>query len=435
MRSSAAITRVPSVEKGRRMRGRALWWCGALGSGVIALRALAHPSPAEPPTFADSPCVVVVDKREQAYLDINYSVLMDDTSVAPGDIPVADLKTHQFFAIAGTVYKNGTDDMVVAYTDTMGTGALLPLWVTHADVQRAAAASAMASGVTQDQTDLPASSVLETRADLDGTWLRITADDARRPITRTQSLVPVRWRLDAVPAGAYTLAGYVFSPPYNAWATRPGVVKVLDAEHDPPAGELHPINDVVFSYQGRRIGACLDVPPGTRLDAFYYVEEQPGLGWLPWLQDEPVQTGEQSFCFHTDRTDIAGSVRLRWDLRAPRGEVVTSLRSKDTLTWLQGSGDCQRSGMQCCDFVQTVPPPAAGAGAAETQGGAGAQGDAGTLPAAGAMAPAGVVPAHAPAASSGGGGCSVVRGREARAGLWFAALALFLLQRRRGRAR
>ena len=305
---------------------------------------------------------MVADKREQEHLDIEYSVMVDDTAISPGDIPVTDAKTHQFFALTGTIYQVGVDDIYIPFTDTHGTGEVFPLWITHNDVQRSAAAVEMASGVSPAQTDLPPARVLETRADFEGNWLRITRDDARRPITSAQALLPVRWQLADVPAGVYTVAGYVFSPPYNAWAARQGVVKIIDGEHNPAAGAMSPVNEVVFAYQGRRVKGCVDVPDDSKLDAFYFVEEKPELGWLPWVSDKPIQTGDQELCFHLDRTDIVGSIRLRWDLRPPDGQV-TSLRSKDTFTWLPGSGECTSSDTHCCNFAgDTSDKPDAGAG-------------------------------------------------------------------------
>ncbi|HET8936371.1 MAG TPA: hypothetical protein VFN67_23165 [Polyangiales bacterium] len=351
MRTHIAIACLPTLEK---RRCAIISLVLATSASAVPLPAAAHPAAAESPTFLDAPCVVVADKREQAYLDIEYSVMMDDTVITPGDIPVSDAKTHQFFALTGSIYQVGIDDIYIPFTDTAGQGQVFPLWITHNDVQRAAAAVEMASGVSPAQTDLPPARVLETRADFSGNWLRITQDDARRPITSAQALLPVRWQLADVPAGVYTVTGYVFSPPYNAWAARPGVVKIIDAEHNPAAGAMSPVNEVVFAYQGRRVKGCLDVPDDTKLDAYYFVEEKPELGWLPWVQDKPVQTGDQELCFHLDRADIVGSIRMRWDLRPPDGDV-TSLRSRDTFTWLPGSGECTPSDTHCCDFASSKP--------------------------------------------------------------------------------
>jgi hypothetical protein len=283
----------------------------------------------------------------------------------------------------------------------------------------------MASGVTQDQTDLPAEAVLESRRDLEGLWLRITADDARRPITRVAARMPVVWDLSDVAPGVYSVLGYVFSPPFNAWVRRAGVVKVKDGERDPLAGELAGIMEAVFSYQGRRVRGCLDVPSGSKLSAFYFAEDKPELGWLPWLTEQPVVSGEQSLCLHLDRSDIVGSIRVRWDLHAPDGEVVTSVRSRDTLTWLQGKGTCKESEQFCCDFPGAVtepPPPEAAAGQA---GLGGALGTGGATGSAGSVADAAETPRRGAAAD--GGGCSAAAAcgeRGAPSYAWLLALGL-----------
>lgn len=412
MRTHIAIACLPKLEKRRRAIVSLALFCGASAS---PLSAAAHPAAAESPTFLDAPCVIVADKREQTQLDIQYSVMFDDTTIDPGDIPVSDAKTHQFFALTGTIYQVGIDDIYIPFTDTDGKGEVFPLWITHNDVQRSAAAVEMASGVSPTQTDLPPARVLETRADFNGQWLRITQDNSRRPITTTQALLPVRWQLAEVPAGVYTVAGYVFSPPYNAWAARKGVVKISDGEHNPAAGALLPVNEVVFAYQGRRVQGCVDVPDDTKLDAFYYVEEKPELGWVPWVQDKPIQTGDQELCFHLERTDLVGSMRIRWDLRPPDGPV-TSLRSKDTFTWLPGSGECKSSDTHCCDFA-TGAPEKPDAGAAVDAG-----------PAIDAGKP------EKPAAAS-SGGCNVTTAVASdHVAAWY-VLAIATAAYRRGRAR
>jgi hypothetical protein len=410
MQTHIAIARLSKLEKRRRAFASVALLCAS----VVPERAQAHPAAAESPTFLDAPCVTVVDKREAEYVDISYSVLMDDTAIEPGDIPVKDAKTHQFFALSGTIYQIGIDDFYVPFTDIEGKGLLFPLWITHSDVQRSAAAVEMASGVTAEQTDLPPARVLETRPDLDGQWLRITADDARRPITANQALLPVRWQLADVPAGVYTVSGYVFSPPYNAWAARPGVVKVVDADNDPAAGALDPVNEVVFAYQGRRVHGCVDVPDDTKLDAYYFLEEKPDLGWQPWIADKPIQSGDLELCFHVDQPDVVGSIRLRWDLHPPGDGAVTTIRTKDTFTWLPGSGDCTESATHCCDFPgKDAGPKDAGAAGA---GGAG-----------GSSADAGTPSQPAPAADSGGGCAVAERGAVPRHGVLCSAVSLLAL--------
>jgi hypothetical protein len=413
MRTLTAITRA-SI---RQVIERA----SLIALACVSSRASAHPAAAVSPTFLDAPCVIVADKREQDYLDIEYTVLVDDTVIESGDIPVTDAKTHQFFAVSGTIYQEGVDDIFIAFDEPDTKGVLFPLWITHSDVQRSAAAVEMATGVTQEQTDLPPNRVLESRTDLDKRWLRITQDDARRPITASAARLPVRWQLADVAPGAYTVSGYVFSPPYNAWAARAGVVKVIDADHNPAAGAMMPVNEVVFAYQGRRVKGCVDVPEGTTLDAYYFMEERPEMGWVPWIEGRRVESGELDQCFHMDRTDIAGSIRLRWDLHAPGDGPVTSVRSKDTFTWLQGSGECKESESHCCDFPMPDAPPRAGSGGA---------GGAGAAAAAAGSGGGGAKQVGSPAAES-GGGCTVAAGRAQRTPLGMLLLTAALLGLRR----
>jgi hypothetical protein len=228
-------------------------------------------------------------------------------------------------------------------------GVDLPLWITGDDIKRAAQASGTIEGAAFSQSDVPVGAVLADSAGLKGLWLRITNDEARVPITSAQAQHGVSWNLSGIAPGVYTVAGYIFSPPYNGWAIRPGVVKVVDAAQDAPAGTIDNVQEFVFSYQGRRVAACLDVPAGTRLDAYFHVEERAEAGWMQWVQGRDVSSGQLELCFHQPNPKLTGSVRLRFDLTAPDGKTTT-LYSPDTMTELDGSGRCLASDTLCCDF-------------------------------------------------------------------------------------
>jgi hypothetical protein len=361
--------------------------------------------------FTSAACVTVIDKTKQSYLDISYQLGFDDTAFGASDIPLSDAKTHQFFAIAGDVLPNGPSYLVYPFDEPSSDPIDLPNWITLSDVDRAAKASFDVTGVMFSDSDVPPESVLASNAALSGRWQRISADDARLPIRVAQSLRPVHWDVKDVAPGAYSVAGYVFSPPYNDWATRPGVVKVIDADHDALAGDIAPIIESVFSYQGRRVSACLDVPAGTQVRGYYRVEEQPNLGWQPWLASRPVESGMLDLCFHTDQAGLAGSVRLRLDLTAPDG-TVSSLHSHDTLTWLQGNGSCADTDTLCCSFQSSQPANAASADGSS----AGAPGLAGAHPHAAAGCTIAVVgrPAHGWLALLWLGLCAAQRGFVAR---------------------
>ena len=122
MRSHIAIARLFGREKRRHAYAAALQVLLLCCTSLLPAGAAAHPAAAESPVFLDSPCVVVVDKREQDHLDISYAVPMDDTGIAAGDIPVSDAKTHQFFALSGTLYQIGIDDILVPFTEAEGNG-------------------------------------------------------------------------------------------------------------------------------------------------------------------------------------------------------------------------------------------------------------------------------------------------------------------------
>ena len=382
----------------------------------------AHPAAAAAPEFPAAECVATIDKSQQELYALSYVNPADDTALTEGDIPLPDAKTHQFFAFRGALAVYGQGYTFRTFGDAAAKPVELPLWITHADVQRAAAASAklMGSMLPQAWSDLPDEAVMETFAPLQDQWLRMMPDNKRVPILERQTLIPVHWRLSDVPVGVYTLAGYIFSPPYNGWAIRQGVVKIRDAQHDPPAGQIAGITDTVFSYQGRKVSACLDVPEGTRLDGYYLQEDQPDSDWQSWFQDRPATTGQLGLCFHSKRTDLSGSVRLRLVLRAPDG-TSTVLHASDTLTWLQGKGRCEETNTQCCEFDETpVKPSLAGV-------------TAGVLSVDGTLKPAGSGGAGSAAPSAQHDGCSVLRLRaeSSHAGLYLVLLSGFAWRIRR----
>ena len=209
--------------------------CAALSSPRSAH---AHPAPAEAPDFGmPAACISVVDKA-QGSLDIAYTLAMDDTTFGPLDIPMPDAKTHQFFAFAGAMFSDATAYQLAPFDPAVTDPIELPLWINENDVMRAAVASADVTGAMFSPADIPQDDMLAKNAALTGRFMRITADDARVPITLAQAKTAVHWDLSGVAPGAYTFAGYIFSPPYNGWAPRPGLVKVKDAQHDVPAAVI-----------------------------------------------------------------------------------------------------------------------------------------------------------------------------------------------------
>jgi hypothetical protein len=341
---------------------RLMFAVSVLVGAVYAEPAAAHPQAAEGPSFEVSECVTVVDKSAVLGLHIPYTLPFDDTEIGFADIPLPDAKTHQFFAFRGAVHSNALFYEVWPF-DLARDPTLIPDWVTVDDVRRSAEASSSAEGVTSSQVDVPATGVLENIAELSGAWSPITGYQARVPITMEQARMGAHWDILSVPPGLYTVAGYVFSPPYNGWKIRPGLVKIVEGGSDFPAAVIEPVNEFVFPHQGRRVRACLDTPAGTRLAAYFRVEAQAGATWLPWLAEREVATGALELCFNNPNSDVTGDIRLRFDLTAPDG-ATGSFVTPDKLTALSGSGRCVATESICCDFAGAPAADAPVAGAA-----------------------------------------------------------------------
>jgi hypothetical protein len=335
----------------------------ACAAWLLPRSAHAHPAPAEAPDFGMPPCISVVDVSKQSSIEIAYTLAMDDTAFGPLDIPMPDAKTHQFFAFSGAMFSDATAYQIAPFDPAVSDPIELPLWINENDVMRAATASADVTGAMFSAADIPQDEMLAKNSALAGRFMRITADDARVPITLAQAKTSVHWDLAGVAAGAYTFAAYIFSPPYNGWAPRPGLLKVKDAQHDLPAAVIDPINDFVFSYQGRKVSACVDAPSGTQLAVAVRFEEHPELGYIDALAPRDASTGPVALCVRNPMPELSGSLRVRFTLTAPDG-TTTEQYSPDHVTALSGQGTCVESDTVCCDFEpaqQAEDPHAMGA--------------------------------------------------------------------------
>jgi hypothetical protein len=313
-------------------------------SWTLPARVLAHAAPAFPPVFDPGPCIEVIDRAQQATVRIGYRVPVDDTLLTQGDIPLPDSLTHQFFALRGSVLFEGFAPELWTLAADAPDATVLPLWISRADVVRAQQSSD-AQTLGYDLSSITPDDILETKSPLSGRWLRITQDDERVPITSDQSLSGFTWNIRDVEPGVYTLAAYIFSPPYNGWEVREGLISVVDADAV-PAAVIERIQESLFAGQGRRVRTCLEVPAGTRMRSYFRVEEREELGWMPWAEERPVESGSLEQCFHPPE-GLSGTVRLRVDLIAPSG-TGTSFYSPDTLQVLNGSLPCQDGASICC---------------------------------------------------------------------------------------
>jgi hypothetical protein len=329
----------------------------ALLLALWAGTAHAHPAAAEPPLFAPGSCVTVVDKSAEPFVALPYAVAFDDVEFTDGDIRLPDAKTHQFFALRGALVWSTAAVELVPFEASDGPELRLPLppWISELDVQRAAAAIE-GSGTMFTAGEVLAHDVLDTSTALQGRALRIDADDARRPITIGAADGGAAWFLASVEPGLYSIATYIFSPPYNGWAVRPGLVHVVRdataAASRPPSGVLEPVTGVLRSFQGRRVRACIDAPPGSTVRGEAFALARPELGWVQWHEPTPLtpQSDTLELCYRSP-FEGSGAVRVRLVLRGADGREITAY-SPDTLTALAGEGTCQENDQVCC-------PPAA----------------------------------------------------------------------------
>ncbi len=333
---------------------------------VFASRAFGHAAPALPPVFDKGPCIQVVERDAAPELHFDYRIAMDDTQLTTGDIVLPDAMTYQFFAFRGAIVFEGFAPEVWAFDQGDPMLRALPLWITRADVMRSQQSSDR-DALGYDLSDLQGEAVLETATTMHDRWLRITEDRARVPITLEQAFQGVSWNVKDIEPGLYTVGGYIFSPPWNGWAIRPGLVKIRTADRNPPAAVLDRIQESLFSGQGRRVGACVDAPEGTRVRTFARVQGDPNATWERWGEEAPIEGDRVDHCFHPPDPNLTGSVRLRYDLIAPDGEVASAY-SPDTVLFLPGAVPCTDSDTVCCK--EAPEPNGADAGAGEVDAGA-----------------------------------------------------------------
>lgn len=398
----------------------------AIGLGLAAalllppLAAGAHFGPAEPPDFGFPDCMQVVDKTTTPMLLLTYDLGFDDTQPEVGHIIIRDSKTHQFMAFRGQVIPALPRFEYRPFAT--GAVSLLPLWFDRDDLLTADAANDPAINPDFHAANI-GDNVLVERMDLTGQWFTISK---RVPITVEQSLYGIRWDLTNVEPGVYQVVSYTFSPPFNDWQPRPGLIKVVAGADNPPAVMLDSIDAITYAGQGRRVTGCVDAPAGSTVAASYRMDsdEDIELNWHPWTGATPIASGKLDLCFGSPDPALSGMVYLRVGITAPDGRHALAV-SPDPLVLIGMQEACTPSETQCCTI--SPPPMAAAAGGTGTMASAQLAAGSSAMGAAG-MAPGILPPAPPPAAN----GCSVGNPARARAPESFAlGLALLWLARRR----
>lgn len=344
------------------MKTAVLW--GAASVGVVcfghAAPALAHPSSAEPPVFRDEPCITVVDKQVKSSFAIGYDIPTEDTAPEPDLVELPDTKSHQFMALAAHAYVRATLYEMRRFGAPPESAVEIPLWLSQSDVTRTKEAAVDNPNALAAIPDgVP---VLEDDPDLKA--LFYTINEERVPITSIQGLRGVTWDLAMVPTGVYQILGFIFSPPYNDWAVRPGYVKVVDGEAGVDAPVLWLDNPAarLFAGQGKRVTGCVDAPAGSTLTISVRPAGDPSAPFELVLRDVAIEEGRFDGCL-LNRGQNA-SLIMQVTLTTPDGTALSTY-SEETIDMFQNVAGCTANERMCCDpSIASASPAAMGAAGA-----------------------------------------------------------------------
>lgn len=260
------------------------------GEAVAANQA----KPRIPVTWSAAPCGQVVDRSQGTVVHFEYSVGEEDVGPRTPD-EVDDSRTMQFFAFAKQDFAGKP-----------------PRWISQDDIDRAAAVDPMVVASAIEPDDI----LTTTSRFAAGDWRRVTADDARVPITFAQAAMGVDWDLTDVPPGTYVMWGYTWEPVNNEWSARPGFVKVIDdaatAAAAGPSVALLADEAIVDVGTPHAVPGCVDVAPGSTLTLQWgelvgSLEPQ----WQTVIDAEPVSTGELAVEFVAPAAAAGKTVKLR----------------------------------------------------------------------------------------------------------------------------
>ncbi|WAS95143.1 hypothetical protein [Nannocystis punicea] len=326
---------------------------GCLGAAATA-RADGGIWPRTPALWPDdTPCMTVVDRSQSAVLQFTYRLDHEDTYVEPEELPGS--RRHQFVGLC----------RVDPYW-------WLPTWISQADV---AAWNAWEVGLDESPMVVDPEDVLETSSEYGDCFARITADDARRPITFAAADEAVTWDTTGLPAGGYVIRGYTWHPPFNAWS-RPRVVHVVDGPDPataPPAAALALTDDFFFADEGLTMTGCARAEPGSTLRAYWADHPQDGVSY-EWngFVEQPLVGETFALTFLPPPEALEKTVLLRVDVTDPQQRTF-SAHSDLLVTVLPGQQpDCYNSFLSCMDS-ETGASPTTGddSGAQPTSTGAG----------------------------------------------------------------
>ncbi|MCA9705726.1 MAG: hypothetical protein KDK70_07755, partial [Myxococcales bacterium] len=252
--------------------------------------------PRTPAVFAPSACLQTVERGQVVHVE--YSVPYDDTDLTADELP--DSRRHQFFAFSRQRFD-------FAY----------PTWITTGDLDRAEANGDVTRPFGPDD-------VLETSTTWPAeTWVRITPDDPRLPITMEQAAMGVDWDTSSASPGTWLVAAYTWEPENNIWSPRLEAIRVEDQAQPDATGPsvFLPRQDGLLADRAEPliVAGCVQAPSGSTLTASWgTIEGVDEPQWVPFIEDEPVESGELSLEFMAP-AETGATVKLRVEVTDPAG--------------------------------------------------------------------------------------------------------------------
>lgn len=299
---------------------------GLLPSTALAANQMRPRSPA---IFEDTPCITTVDKAvDDPVLHYDYAVGYDDTMLTPEEL--ADSRTMQFLAIAEQRWDFK-----------------LPMFINQGDYDRSLANGDITMMFTDD--DIFANTTLWSPE----SWVRITPDDARVPITMAQAEMGFDWDVTDVNVGTWMVSAYTFEPELNLWSFRFGAVRIVDSsapDQRPGPSVFLQDADTLTANVGETytIPGCIHADAGSTYAVSYGVIEgidEPS--WIELFADAPVVNGDIRVDFDPPAELASASVKIRIDVQDAMGGSYTAYSpSRIDIACSEGCGEESSGGFE-----------------------------------------------------------------------------------------
>jgi MYXO-CTERM domain-containing protein len=229
--------------------------------------------PRTPVDWTGAPCITTIDRsRTGPIFPLEYTIPFEDTQLTDNEPP--DGRRHQFFAFCRDHYFEDVN----------------PNWISEADLDVALGLGLGDPSLVDLEHD-----VLDNAMRWQDCFVRINADDERRPISFAAASEPVSWDTSALPAGTWVVEAYTWDPWFNLWTEHPGVFRIVDDPDpaaNPPAAALNFAEQVVHVGEPASLGGCVEAMEGSTMTLSWALG---GTGsdpaWQVFAQDVPVQSG------------------------------------------------------------------------------------------------------------------------------------------------